>query len=38
VVEEYCWMLTQVRGWSCYSWSGSSVFEFRFKLDCHVRI
>jgi len=36
MVEEYCWALTQVMEWSCYSWSGPSVSEFRFKLDCHV--
>jgi len=36
LVEEYCWVLTQVTGWTCYSWSCSSVFQFRFKLDCHV--
>lgn len=33
---EYCWAITGAAGRSCWDWSGSSVLESWFQLDCLV--
>jgi len=35
MVEQYCWVITQVEAQSCCSQSGSSVLKFRFQLADH---
>ena len=36
VAEEYCWVISHAVGQSYHGQSGSSVFEFGFKLDSIV--